>query len=88
MDTDMPEWKGRTREPGRYVAMCKVPAHLLKPGEYSVSAVSFIEYVKIIERQESVLTFDVSEVGYCLNPGRLGVVSPVFEWEVTRTDIQ
>jgi hypothetical protein len=29
-----------------------------------------------------VLSFDVSEVGYRLNPGRHGVVSPVLEWKV------
>jgi len=86
MDTDMPEWKGRVREPGQYLAVCKVPARLLKPGRYYVSLASFIEYIKIIERQEGVLAFDVSEVGYLLNPGRLGVVSPVLEWEVNQVD--
>ncbi|MCR4405504.1 MAG: ABC transporter ATP-binding protein [Anaerolineae bacterium] len=86
MDTDSPEWKGRVRQPGRYIATCRVPGYLLKPGRYHLSLVSFVERVKIIERQEGVLTFDVSEVGYCLNPGRLGVVSPVLEWEVSRVD--
>jgi lipopolysaccharide transport system ATP-binding protein len=84
MDTDVPEWKGRVREPGRYVATCQVPQHFLKPGRYHMTLVAFIEYVKVIERQEGVLTFDVSEVGYRLNPGRLGVVSPVLDWEVNR----
>ena len=70
----------------RYVSLCKVPARLLKPGRYHLSVVSFIDRVKIIERQEGVLTFDVSEVGYRLNPGRLGAVSPVLEWEVNRID--
>jgi lipopolysaccharide transport system ATP-binding protein len=86
MDTDKPEWKGRVREPGQYVAVCEVPACLLKPGRYHLSIVSFVERIKIIERQEGVLTFDVSEVGYRLNPGRLGVVSPVLEWEVSRRE--
>jgi lipopolysaccharide transport system ATP-binding protein len=86
MDTDLHEWKGRIREPGRYLATCRVPGHLLKPGCYHLTLVSFIERVKIIERQVGVLTFDVSEVGYHLNPGRLGVVSPVLEWEVKRVD--
>jgi lipopolysaccharide transport system ATP-binding protein len=87
MDTDMPEWKGRIREPGQYLAVCEVPERLLKPGRYHLSVVSFVERVKIIERQEGVIVFDVSEVGYSLNPGRLGVVSPVFQWKVTRTDV-
>ncbi|MBE9479399.1 MAG: Wzt carbohydrate-binding domain-containing protein [Chloroflexi bacterium] len=86
MDTDMPEWKGRTREPGRYLAMCTIPKHLLKPGRYHLSVHSFIERVKMIERQDRVLTFDVSDVGYLLNPGRLGAICPVLEWKVTRRD--
>jgi lipopolysaccharide transport system ATP-binding protein len=86
MDTDEPEWKGRVREPDQYVSTCRIPGYLLKPGRYYLSLAAFIERVKIIERQEGVLTFDVSEVGYILNPGRLGVVSPVLEWEVNRVD--
>jgi lipopolysaccharide transport system ATP-binding protein len=86
MDTDEPEWKGRVRGPDQYVSMCRIPAYLLKPGRYYFSLVSFIERVKIIERQEGVLTLDISEVGYILNPGRLGVVSPVLEWKVTQAD--
>jgi lipopolysaccharide transport system ATP-binding protein len=84
MDTDEPEWKGRVREPDRYISTCRIPHYLLKPGRYYLSLVAFIERVKIIERQEGALTFDVSEVGYILNPGRLGVVAPVLEWEVNR----
>jgi lipopolysaccharide transport system ATP-binding protein len=85
MDTDLPEWKGRTREPGRYLAVCKVPEYLLKPEQYYMSVVSFVENVKIIEVHQGILTFDVSEMGYNLNPGRRGVLSPVLEWEVTQT---
>ncbi|MGQ0556503.1 MAG: ABC transporter ATP-binding protein [Nitrospiraceae bacterium] len=84
MDTDMPEWKGRVREPGSYRSTCQVLPSFLKPGRYYVTIVSFIERVKIIERAENVLSFDVSEVGYPLNPDRLGIVSPVFVWEVSR----
>ncbi|MDF0666264.1 MAG: ABC transporter ATP-binding protein [Nitrospira sp.] len=82
MDTDMREWKGRVREPGQYRSLCEVLPSFLKPGRYYVSLVSFVEHVKIIETQQSVLSFDVSEVGYPLNPGRLGIVSPVLQWKV------
>ena len=82
MDTDLSEWRGRVRERGLYRATCAVPAPLLKPGRYRVSLTAFVERVKIIERQPSVLTFDVSEVGYRLNSGRLGVVAPVMRWTV------
>lgn len=82
MDTDMPEWKGRVREPGQYRSICEVLPSFLKPGRYHISLTSFVEHVKMIEKQESVLSFDVSEVGYPLNPGRLGIVSPVLQWKV------
>ncbi|MBE9513728.1 MAG: ABC transporter ATP-binding protein [Chloroflexi bacterium] len=86
MDTDSTDWKGSVREPGRYVSICKVPARLLKPGRYQLSLFSFIERVKIIERNENVLTFDISEVGYRLSAKRFGVITPVLEWEVNRID--
>ena len=84
MDTDMPEWRGKTRQPGQYTARCTLNGHLLKPGRYYISVASFIERVKIFEYIERVLTFDVSELGYSLNPGRKGIVTPVFEWDITQ----
>ena len=86
MDTDMPEWKGRVREPGRYRSTCQVLPSFLKPGRYYVALSSFVERVKIVERQDNVLSFDVSEIGYPLNPDRLGIVSPVFPWTVRTCD--
>jgi len=84
MDTDTTGLKGSTRQPGQYLSTCKLPGGLLKPGHYQLSIFSFIERVKKIEHYESALTFDVSEVGYRLNDKRLGVVTPVLEWEVNR----
>ena len=83
MDTDMPTWRGRVREPGQYRSTCEVLPSFLKPGRYYVSLSSFVEKVKIIERQENVLSFDVSEVGCPFNSRRLGIVSPVLQWRVT-----
>jgi len=82
MDTDSTDWNGRIRERGQHLSVCKIPGSLLKPGRYQLSILSFIDQVKIIEYREGVLAFDVSEVGYRLTPRRLGVVTPVLEWEV------
>jgi hypothetical protein len=35
---------------------------------------------------ESVLAFDVSPVGYPLNKERMGIVTPVLDWNVERVD--
>jgi hypothetical protein len=45
-----------------------------------------VERVKIIERRPRVVTFDVTDVGYTLNPGRLGVIAPVLPWTVRGPD--
>ena len=86
MDSDSPEWKDGLRDPGRYLATTRVPPYLLRPGRYSLSLIALIQDVKVFARQEGVLRFDVSEVGYGLNPHRLGIISPVLEWEVTRVN--
>ncbi|OQW35942.1 MAG: hypothetical protein A4E19_15920 [Nitrospira sp. SG-bin1] len=87
MDTDLPELRGCVRETGRYHAATKIPPCLLKPGRYYLSIISFTQGVssyKLFQQLEGALTFDVSEVGYTFNPGRLGIVSPVLAWKVSR----
>lgn len=84
MDTDMLEYRNVIREPGRYVARCLFDDSLLKPENYIVTVVAFIDRVKLIDRQENILSFTVSESGYDLNPRRLGAVVPRFKWDVDR----
>lgn len=84
MDSDMPEWNGRVRDPGLYLATAKIPPYFLKPGRYYLSFASFVENSKIIEHLEGILTFEVSAVGYTFHPKRWGIVSPVLDWKVCR----
>jgi lipopolysaccharide transport system ATP-binding protein len=86
MDTDMQEYRNKVREPGKFSARCYLDNTLLKPDNYYVSLVLFIERIKVVERQDQILSFTVSEVGYDLNPGRKGVVAPVFKWEVDQLE--
>jgi lipopolysaccharide transport system ATP-binding protein len=84
IDTDLSEHRNKVREPGKYSAKCFLDDSLLKPDNYYVSVVPFIERIKIIERHDNVLSFTVSETNYNLHPGRLGVVAPVFKWDIER----
>lgn len=84
MDSDLPEWRECDRDPGLYLAAAKIPPYLLRPGRYSLSIFAFVEDVKVFERREAILRFDVSEVGYILNLRRSGILSPTLEWEVSR----
>ncbi len=86
MDNDMPEWRGSLRKPGKYLATCTIPSRLLKPGRYFITIVSYIPRVKIIERQERVLVFDISAVGYIFQPHRRGIVAPQLEWKISHVE--
>jgi hypothetical protein len=39
--------------------------------------------VKVIERIEKILSFDISDEGYYPD-GRYGIVSPLLHWEIER----
>ena len=86
MDTDLPEFRNKLRTPAAYYAKCYLDNSLLKADNYYVSVVAFIERVKIIKRHDNILSFTVSEADYDLNPGRLGVVVPIFKWEIDQLE--
>ena len=83
-DTDRPDDRtGRTRTKGRYVSACQIPGKLLKSGNFFVM-VGTRRQGNWIELYESLLTFEVSAVGNPLNPRRLGVITPLLDWEVRK----
>ena len=83
IDEDTTNLKGSSREPGRYLAKCTIPSQLLKPGRYYVNVVAFVQDIKMIDRHDVVITFDISEIGYSLSP-RYGIIAPVLEWVVNK----
>ena len=85
-DTDATSWKGRVREPGRYVSICKAPEGLLKPDNYQLSVGLVLDRRTLASYNESVLEFEVSLIGYQLNPNRLGVITPLLAWDVKQLD--
>jgi lipopolysaccharide transport system ATP-binding protein len=85
-DTDIPDKRtGRARTKGRYVSACQVPGKLLKSGNFFVM-VGARRQGNWIELYEGLLTFEVSAVGNPLNPRRLGVITPLLDWEVRKLD--
>lgn len=85
LDTDHWEWAGITRQAGKYISACRVPCHLIKPGKYSVSIGLYTGGNKT-DFRESVMSFEMSEVGYPLNSGRSGCITPVLDWQVALID--
>lgn len=84
LDTDHWEWAGIVRQTGQYVSACRVPRHLIKPGRYTVSIGVYISGIKMIEFYESIMSVEMSEIGYPLNSGRSGCITPVLDWQVER----
>jgi Wzt C-terminal domain len=87
-DTDRTSWRGRLREPGVYLSTCRVQAGLLRPGRYTVSvgAIGGRHESGSEPYYESVLAFDISQIGYPLNKERVGIVTPLLHWEVVRLE--
>ncbi len=67
----------------RYRALCSIPPRLLRPGRYSVSLGScYLDPFGIIEYFENVFSFEVTNIGYTFNEGRVGAIAPVLAWHV------
>jgi lipopolysaccharide transport system ATP-binding protein len=80
-DTDSNDWGGRVREPGEYLSICHVPGKLLRPGRYLLTVVASAVHGRL-DVHEDALSLEVSEVGWQMNRGRIGVITPVLSWEV------
>lgn len=81
-DTDSSGSKVRMGEPGRYLSICHVPGNLLRPGRYFLTVGADADGYGHLDVHDSVLSLEVSEVGWRMNPGRIGVVTPVLSWDL------
>ena len=79
---------GRTRplfvRPGTYRSSCFIPKSLLKPGRYWLSIAAHVPNRKGLDRRDHVLAFDVVPVEGSFNSDRLGLLTPVLEWEIQK----
>jgi lipopolysaccharide transport system ATP-binding protein len=82
-DSDPHGWRNSrdVRERGRYASTCSVPRGLLRPGRYTLS-VGAAAPERRIPGHANVLCFDISTVGFHLNPNRQGVITPLLLWKV------
>ena len=80
-DTDSHPNGQTVRTPGTYQSSCLIPRTLLKPGRYWLSIAAHVPNRTVFERRDHVLAFDVLPVEGGFNTDRLGLLSPVLEWE-------
>jgi len=58
-----------------------MPAKLMRPGRYYLTVMirkMKHGYIDVIE--EAMLEFEVTNIGFIMNPDRFGVVLPVLKW--------
>ncbi len=79
------ELRGSIRADGRYSSVCKIPGKLLKSGNFFLT-VGLRRQGTWIESHENLLMFEVSAIGNPLHPQRLGVITPVLDWDVRKLD--
>src|SRR5262245_34686033 len=83
-DSDPHGWRnGHLRTPGRYVATCRVPGGLLRPGRYTLSLGSCAPEHRL-PVHDNLLAFDISAVGFHFNENRQGAITPMLEWKIMR----
>jgi lipopolysaccharide transport system ATP-binding protein len=70
---------------GTYQAKCEVPAKLLRPGIYTVTLGTYTPRSGEYNLHERAFQFEVSSLGYTLNPNRWGVITPILNWSIERS---
>jgi homopolymeric O-antigen transport system ATP-binding protein len=87
LDSDTGVWSDRTRPAGRYRSTCRVPAHLLAPGGYTLTFAAHVINQTTFDTQFDALSFEIADTG-CIkfkrNDRRHGIVMPVCDWEIAR----
>ena len=85
-DSEVPDWTGNARHPGRYINRCEIPGNLLNEGRYSLLNVwADIPFVKIKFLVENILPFQIERIGGAgaRYPERwTGVVCPSLRWDI------
>jgi hypothetical protein len=83
-DTDSGPNGYAQRSPGTYQSSCIIPKALLKPGRYWLNLAAHVPNRKVFDRIDHVLAFDVLPVEGSFNSDRLGLLSPVLDWEIRK----
>ena len=85
-DSEVPEWIGNERHPGKYINRCEIPGNLLNEGRYSLLNVwADIPFVKIKFLVENILPFQIERTGGAgaRYPERwTGVICPSLRWNI------
>jgi len=75
------------RHPGVYTSICTIPSHIMRPGRYKVQIGAMVPGKKFFECHPDAITLDITPIGYPFNNSRIGIITPLFKWEVVNGEI-
>lgn len=70
------------RPAGRHRSTCHLPPAVLRPARYTVAVALFTPGGPMVDFQDNVASLEVGTVGYPLNPDRIGITTPLLDWDV------
>jgi hypothetical protein len=83
-DTDTPDTsRENVRAAGRYLSVCTIPGKFLK-SEKLFLTVGARRRETWLELHENLLGFEVDAIRNPLHPQRLGVVTPLLDWDIAK----
>ncbi len=77
-DTD----SNSSEKPGRGLLRCYIPPNLLRPGNYVASVLAqelTLNRARLVD--EVSVSLEVMSVGWPMQPGRVGIITPILKWE-------
>jgi lipopolysaccharide transport system ATP-binding protein len=84
-DVDGTGYSGLPKDPGVYTGVFRLTKGLLAPGSYSVFLAANVPGRQAYEVIDQTVSFEISNVDSLASiDGRLGAVTPLFEWETTK----
>lgn len=90
MDTDSADWLGKSREPGVYNEIMRMPSYMLMPGLYSVRAFAGMPGIERFMEIENMLQFEVadnqSHISHVPGEIRSGYTAIPMQWDVRFED--
>jgi lipopolysaccharide transport system ATP-binding protein len=85
VDLHLPEFNEQTRQPGKYLSTCVLPANFLNVGHYSFSLFAHIPNKKVMVCEENILEINTSTNKiYSGTETQQGLLRPIFEWKIKK----
>jgi lipopolysaccharide transport system ATP-binding protein len=87
-DSDREGFSAVSKEPGTYRSSFIIPPEFLSPGKYYLTVASHLPFRETYEVIEQPVVFEISQSNSLASlDGRMGIVTPLIEWETLKDNL-